>query len=224
MTQLSGKAQTPGTELALHVATAPPRRSFKKGARALGAGVIAAGMFGVFALPAYAESSQETFAHSVPTSQVLTIDSIEDLRIPDQRAMAEEQPAQVVVLAEESAAQRAPIEVPAGAGAAGIVAAAYAQIGEVQDCTALVERSLRAVGFGVGDLGTSVGSWAQYGYVVTDGSLAPGDILVWPGWSVSIYVGDGMEVHGGWSNGGRHAPMTVLQPVSAGGFTTIRVA
>lgn len=188
--------------------------------------MIVAGMFGVFALPAYAESSQETYAHSAPSSQVLTIDSVEDLRIPDQRAMAEEQPAQIVIVEEEvseAAAARAQIEIPAGAGASGIVAAAYAQIGEVQDCTALVERSLRAVGFGVGDLGTSVGSWAQYGYVVTDGSLAPGDILVWPGWSVSVYVGDGMEVHGGWSNGGRHEPKTVLQPIAAGGFTTVRV-
>ncbi len=222
MTQTPGTAITPGTDLTLHLTRR--KTSFKKGARAIGAGAIAAGLFGVFALPAYADTTQETLSHSVPTSQVLTLDSIEDLRIPDQRAMAEEQPAQVVVLAEEESAQRAQIEIPAGVGASGIVAAAYAQLGEVQDCTALVERSLRAAGFSVGDLGTSVGSWAQYGYVVTDGSLAPGDILVWPGWSVSIYVGDGMEVHGGWSDGGRHEPWTVLQPISAGGFTTVRVA
>lgn len=72
---------------------------------------------------------------------------------------------------------------------ADIVSAALAQLGDMQDCTALVERSLRAAGVnGVGDLGTQVGEYtALGGKVVTD--LKPGDVLVFPGQHVAIYKG-----------------------------------
>lgn len=97
-----------------------------------------------------------------------------------------------------AAAVQTTVELPPGAGSSGLLNAAVAQIGQYQDCTALVERALRAIGFSVGDLGTQVWEYAQYGTVVTDGSYAPGDILIWPGAHVAIYAGNGQAVHGGW--------------------------
>ena len=91
-------------------------------------------------------------------------------------------------------------DVPAGAGASGIVAAAYAQLGQFQDCTALVERALRAVGIPAGDLGTRVGEYtALGGTLVTDGAYAPGDVLIWSGVHVAVYIGNGQAVHGGYN-------------------------
>ncbi|MBK0420494.1 C40 family peptidase [Leucobacter sp. CSA2] len=90
-------------------------------------------------------------------------------------------------------------DVPAGAGAKGIVSAALAQLGQFQDCTALVERSLRAIGIPAGDLGTQVGEYtALGGHVVSSGDYAPGDVLVWSGRHVAVYIGNGQAVHGGY--------------------------
>ena len=64
----------------------------------------------------------------------------------------------------------------------------------------MVERSLRAVGIPAGDLGTQVGEYtALGGVIVTDGAYAPGDILVWSGRHVAVYVGNGQAVHGGFA-------------------------
>src|SRR5690606_28745345 len=90
-------------------------------------------------------------------------------------------------------------DIPAGAGAQGIVAAALAQLGVMQDCTALVENSLRAIGVPAGDLGTQVGEYtALGGTLVTSGDYAPGDVLIWPGRHVAVYIGNGQAVHGGY--------------------------
>ncbi|WP_427870687.1 NlpC/P60 family protein [Leucobacter luti] len=90
-------------------------------------------------------------------------------------------------------------DVPAGSGAQGIVSAALAQLGQFQDCTALVERSLRAIGVPAGDLGTQIGEYTALGGTqVTNGAYAPGDILVWSGRHVAVYIGNGQAVHGGY--------------------------
>lgn len=90
-------------------------------------------------------------------------------------------------------------DVPAGAGAQGIVNAALAQLGQFQDCTALVERSLRAIGIPAGDLGTQIGEYTGLGGTqVFDGAYAPGDVLIWSGRHVAVYLGNGQAVHGGF--------------------------
>ncbi|WP_350002413.1 LysM peptidoglycan-binding domain-containing protein [Pseudarthrobacter sp. WHRI 8279] len=78
-----------------------------------------------------------------------------------------------------------------GAGAA-ILANAYGQLGQIQDCTAMVEKALRTVGKSVGDL--APGQFYQYGTTV--GTPAPGDLVITAG-HVGVYAGDGQVVSGG---------------------------
>ena len=96
------------------------------------------------------------------------------------------------------------------AGAAASVDRAYSLIGSAMDCTALVSAALAARGI-------SFHGWPeQYanvpgGYVVTDGSLQPGDILIYKYTNgtnggahydhVGLYVGGGKAIHGGWTGG-----------------------
>jgi cell wall-associated NlpC family hydrolase len=69
----------------------------------------------------------------------------------------------------------------------------------MQDCTALVENSLRAVGIPAGDLGTQIGEYTGLGgTLVTSGDYAPGDVLIWSGRHVAVYIGNGQAVHGGY--------------------------
>ncbi|WRS31123.1 hypothetical protein U6G28_05425 [Actinomycetaceae bacterium MB13-C1-2] len=91
------------------------------------------------------------------------------------------------------------VDIPAGAGGAGIAAAALAQVGEFQDCTAVVERALRAIGVPAGDQGTSVWEYVALGGTQVYGEMAVGDILIWPGQHVAVYIGGGQAVHGGWN-------------------------
>lgn len=242
--------QTASSEITLQSAAAPRKRSYKQTFRAAGAAALSVAMVGIFALPAQAASHaipDEATAHALllstvsvsspistvggvqtlttaPANQLLSTDDAGDIAVPAELPTAEEQPVVVVEeeVVEEVAAARTAFDIPAGAGADGIVNAAYAQLGISQDCTDLVQNSLSALGIvssrlnGGPDLGTSVGTWAQFGYVVTDGSYAPGDILIWPGYHVAIYVGNGSAVHGGWTNGGRHGESTVV----TGAFAT----
>ena len=94
------------------------------------------------------------------------------------------------------------------AGAAASVDRAYSLIGQSMDCTALVSQALAARGI-------NFHGWPEEyvnvpgGHVVTDGSLQPGDILIYAntgGWNggahydhVALYVGNGQAVHGGWN-------------------------
>ncbi|OZG63178.1 hypothetical protein BLEM_0443 [Bifidobacterium lemurum] len=93
-------------------------------------------------------------------------------------------------------------------GAAAAVDRAYSLIGASMDCTALVTAALAARGI-------SFQGWPEDylnvpgGYVVTDGSLQAGDILIYAdtgGWNggahydhVALYVGNGQAIHGGWN-------------------------
>ncbi|QBE50348.1 hypothetical protein EVS81_12180 [Leucobacter triazinivorans] len=193
-----------------------------------GAAVLSFGLVGTFSLPAYAtapepEGLPDGFAAAqtlqtvdaddavlplvAPTGEV-SAEALEEERRAEEAAEAEEAAA-AARAAEEQAAEGAAgqqaaqafsgNDVPAGQGAQGIVSAALAQLGQFQDCTALVERSLRAIGIPAGDLGTQVGEYTGLGgSLVTSGDYAPGDVLVWSGRHVAVYIGNGQAVHGGY--------------------------
>ena len=215
--------QNPGTEVVATtnpVAAAPAKA--KKIARMAGAAVFTFAMFGTFALPAYALNSSEEVAPIEAASVAQTfkvtagpsLTPIDEIPLEVDTSVAEqEQHERAIAEAEEAAAESAAaadkqaaaaavaaVEIPAGQGAGGIVDAALAQLGVSQDCTALVEKSLRAVGYSVGDLGPA--QFAAYGptvsYVHGSTALAPGDILIWGNAHVAIYIGGGSVVHGGW--------------------------
>lgn len=79
-----------------------------------------------------------------------------------------------------------------------IVSKARSQLGVQQDCTALVEKSLRHAGVRAGDLGTRTAEYTRLGGKVV-GSPQPGDVLVWNGRHVAVYIGNGKAVHGGFN-------------------------
>lgn len=110
-------------------------------------------------------------------------------------------------------------DLAAGSRGSAMLAAALAQIGRGQDCTALVENALRAIGYSAGDLGTGIWQYDQYGSRVSPGSLAPGDIVIYgnasSGTHVSIYAGNGQAVHGGYQGSTMIAPVTsAYQPIT----------
>lgn len=178
----------------------------KRFARMAAAGALSLGMVGVFALPAYATFETEGRPDGAPAQRLVTAE------IGDQALALDGVTAEFVAPAEAPRTEQAAgqsdqqkraaqqtSEALASAQGQGLVAAAIAQLGVNQDCTALVENALRVgLGIPVGDLGTLTGHYSQFGYVVTDGSYAPGDILVWPGRHVAIYIGNGQAVHGGY--------------------------
>lgn len=94
----------------------------------------------------------------------------------------------------------APTVYASGKGAS-IAAAAYAQIGVSQDCTALVSNSLAAVGI-------NFHGWpADYlSLGTTTSSPQPGDLIYYQNGGmglahIAVYVGNGMAIHGGWNGG-----------------------
>lgn len=102
--------------------------------------------------------------------------------------------------------------------AGSMVSAAYALIGQQMDCTALVSAALRAAGINFHGWPED---YASVGTEVTDGTLKPGDILIYKytgGWNggrhwdhVALYVGNGKAIHGGW-NGSTVALAGMLNP------------
>lgn len=86
-------------------------------------------------------------------------------------------------------------DIPKDGSVASFIKAALAQLGDRQDCTALVERSLRAIGYTVGDLAPM--SFGRYGHQVSKASAQAGDIMMRSG-HVAIYLGDGKAVQGGY--------------------------
>jgi cell wall-associated NlpC family hydrolase len=110
--------------------------------------------------------------------------------------------------------------VASGMGAT-IAAAAYAQIGVGQDCTALVTNSLAAAG--INYKGWPAG-YLSLGRTVSAAEAQPGDLAYYQNGGmgtphIGVYVGNGMAVHGGWNGG-----TTVLYTVNVGsGPVFIRV-
>jgi cell wall-associated NlpC family hydrolase len=81
------------------------------------------------------------------------------------------------------------------------VAAAWAQIGRFQDCTALVTNALAAVG--VRFHGWPAG-YLGLGHVVGAAAAVPGDIIYYANGGmglahVAVYAGQGLAIHGGWN-------------------------
>ncbi|WOH19083.1 NlpC/P60 family protein [Paenarthrobacter sp. GOM3] len=108
-----------------------------------------------------------------------------------------------VAAAPAAAAPAAAAPAVGGVNAA-MVASAYAQIGIMQDCTAMVERALGSAGIPVGDLAPM--QFMNYGKVVS--TPQPGDMIVQSG-HVAIYIGNGQAISGG-INGNQ----TGIHPIS----------
>jgi cell wall-associated NlpC family hydrolase len=102
------------------------------------------------------------------------------------------------------AASGAPAAPAASSGhGAAIAAAAYAQLGVSQDCTALVTNSLAAVG--INYHGWPAG-YLSLGRTVSAAEAQPGDLAYYQNGGmgmahIAVYVGNGMAVHGGWNGG-----------------------
>jgi peptidoglycan DL-endopeptidase CwlO len=93
---------------------------------------------------------------------------------------------------------------------ASIAAAAYAQLGVSQDCTALATNSLAAVG--INYHGWPAG-YLSLGRTVSAAEAQPGDLAYYENGGmgmahIAVYVGNGQAVHGGW-NGGTTALFSV---------------
>ena len=81
-----------------------------------------------------------------------------------------------------------------------LVNSAMKYLGMYWDCTALVEQSLRDLGYDVPDLAPM--QFGSFGTVFYDPSqVQPGDIMM-RGGHVAIYAGDGYSVQGGFGFGG----------------------
>ncbi|OFI39195.1 hypothetical protein BIU82_15115 [Arthrobacter sp. SW1] len=100
------------------------------------------------------------------------------------------------------AAAPAPKKVASGQGAA-IAAAAYAQLGVAQDCTALASNSLAAVGI---NFHGWPADYLSLGRTVSAAEAQPGDLIYYADGGmgmahIAVYVGNGQAVHGGWNGG-----------------------
>ena len=122
--------------------------------------------------------------------------------------------------AQLAAGALAPAGIGSGSGAT-VAAAAYAQIGVSQDCTALATNALAAAG--INFHGWPAG-YLSLGRTVSAAEAQPGDLAYYQNGGVgmahiAVYVGNGMAVHGGWNGG-----TTALYSVNVGsGPVFIRV-
>ena len=106
------------------------------------------------------------------------------------------------------------LSVASGRGAT-IAAAAYAQLGVSQDCTALATNALAAAG--INFHGWPAG-YLSLGRTVSAAEALPGDLAYYQNGGVglahiAVYGGNGMAVHGGW-NGGTTALYSALENVA----------
>ena len=124
--------------------------------------------------------------------------------------VAEAAPAVQATAAVETAAPAAPKTTAASGKGAAIAAAAYAQLGVSQDCTALATNALAAVG--IHYHGWPAG-YLSLGRTVSAAEARPGDLAYYQNGGmglahIAVYVGNGQAVHGGW-NGGTTALFSV---------------
>lgn len=117
---------------------------------------------------------------------------------------SEEEVAPVAEQSGTNASNRSAGYTPAAAGsysgANAVVNAALSQLGVVQDCTALVTNSLRAVGIYFHDWPAG---YLSLGTVVSAAQAQPGDIIYYADGGVgaahvAVYIGNGQAVHGGY--------------------------
>ncbi|WLQ04870.1 NlpC/P60 family protein [Arthrobacter oryzae] len=121
-----------------------------------------------------------------------------------QEAAPEAAPAATVETTVAAPAAPAPAAPAAASGnGASIAAAAYAQLGVAQDCTALATNSLAAVG--INYHGWPAG-YLSLGRTVSAAEAQPGDLAYYQNGGmgmahIAVYVGNGQAVHGGWNGG-----------------------
>lgn len=161
--------------------------------------------------PSYTQVRKDLTTEATATSVEDNADwgGIENLDVPQTESQATQEQANAASRNESRSSvtySDASGSVSAGAGAS--IDRAYSLIGQSMDCTALVSQALAARGI-------NFHGWPEEyvnvpgGHVVTDGSLQPGDILIYAntgGWNggahydhVALYVGNGQAVHGGWN-------------------------
>ena len=161
--------------------------------------IVGTGLVCTIGTPAYGiefHQSNQVEVQEVKTDsrdRVQTVEIISSAQPLAQRSEVTVVEASVTV--EPVHTQPVPVSLP---GNQGLLGAALAQIGWAEDCTALVENALRAIGYQVPDLGPM--GFVGYGVQVDASQIQPGDLMV-RGGHVAIYAGDGMAVHGGF--GGR---------------------
>jgi cell wall-associated NlpC family hydrolase len=100
-----------------------------------------------------------------------------------------------------SAKTETPSIAPSSGKGAAILSAAYAQLGIMQDCTALVSNALSAVG--IHFHGWPAG-YLSLGQVVPASEAQPGDLIYYADGGagvahVAVYAGNGQAVHGGYN-------------------------
>lgn len=105
----------------------------------------------------------------------------------------------------------------AGVSGSAVANAALAQIGVAQDCTALVRRSIAAVGLTY----TGMANLGSLGPTIPMSAASPGDIIYYANGGtgsahIAIYIGGGRAVHGGWSGYN-----TVVAGVNIGGSAPV---
>ena len=201
-------ARIPGAELEKYSKSSAKATKAKLNIRGIFAVTLSAGLIGTFALPAYAAplvpseeyyAQEQSLATNEDVATNVSYERIEGLTSSEIQQLLAEDAARVAAAErgnqEALAALRAQYaDVPVGSGAAGLIAAARAQLGQRQDCTALVERALRAIGYSVGDAAPM--GFAAYGTRVDPAYVQPGDIMM-RGGLVAIYTG-GAAIHGGF--------------------------
>jgi peptidoglycan DL-endopeptidase CwlO len=198
----------PGAELVKSPSHKAKATKTKLNIRGIFAVTLSAGLVGTFALPAYAAplvpteeyyAQEQTLATSVDAVTTVSYERVEGMTEAEVQQLNAEEAARIAAAAAGNARALAELrasyaDVPVGAGAAGLIAAARAQLGQRQDCTALVERALRAIGYQVGDAAPM--GFAGYGTRVHPSNVQPGDIMM-RGGHVAIYTG-GAAIHGGF--------------------------
>ncbi len=169
-----------------------------------------------FERPAVSTTPAPVIEAPEPAAQVQSSSSATAAATAAQAAVAAPEPAVSVRTTAAAAPAAAPAAAAPAAGGvnSAMVAAAYAQLGMTQDCTALVEKALGAAGIPVGDLAPM--QFMGYGKVV--GTAQPGDMVVQSG-HVGIYVGNGQVLSSGM-NGTNQTVVHPLSWLSANGAVT----
>lgn len=157
---------------------------------------------------AEAEAKAKAEAEAKAEAARVAAEAAEKARVAAQQAATAQAAAASASASSAPAGPAVARDVPPGKGAQGIVNAALAQVGVAQDCTDLVQNSLAAVGLttrrdqGGYDLGTGIWQYDHFGPRVPLDQIEPGDILIYgnagTGAHVSIYIGNGQAVHGGF--------------------------
>ncbi len=139
-----------------------------------------------------------TDAHGNKSEAQLVATVTEDEEAAEARLEAERQEA--IANGDYARASSIPQTAPSYAGGSAIAAAALAQLGVYQDCTALATNALAAVGI-------YFHGWpAEYmslGTIVSASEAQPGDLIYYADGGVgmahiAVYIGNGQAVHGGY--------------------------